>query len=153
MMVIDFRNLCKKCLQLQARTSLEHWEAWCNPCNSKYFQGKFKNWTSGNEIIDKFIQKTQIEASMYYEVVEWIPFNRFYNFEVLEGETGSVLKATWIDGSIRNWNYKNNKWKRIFANEKFCLRPLGSISNFSEVNNTNTFFLSLNINIILIQTH
>ncbi|GBC02271.1 hypothetical protein RclHR1_04530013 [Rhizophagus clarus] len=136
MLVIDNGNLCKKCLQLKARTDLEHWEAWCYPCNSKYFQGEFKSWTSGNGIIDKFIQKTQIEALRYYEVVEWIPFDRFNDIQVFKGESGSILIATWIDGPIRNCDYKNNKWERILANEKFCLRSIGeNISDLSEIEN------------------
>ena len=35
----------------------------CNyVCNAIHFQQNFKNWTSGNNDIDKFIQVTQLSA-------------------------------------------------------------------------------------------
>jgi len=33
---------------------------WCQSCNSKHFQQNFKNWTSGNNEVDEFIQKAQL---------------------------------------------------------------------------------------------
>ncbi|RIA82572.1 kinase-like domain-containing protein, partial [Glomus cerebriforme] len=77
--------------------------------------------------------KKQLEALKYYEVVEWIPFDRFNNIEVIKGEFGSVIKANWIDGSIRSWDDKNNKWSRIFSNEAYCLRIISDISNISDI--------------------
>src|ERR1051325_2502766 len=55
-------GLCKKCKQPK-----NNWR-WCRICN---FQQNFKNWTSGNHDIDKFIQKTQLKAT-HREVLEWI---------------------------------------------------------------------------------
>ena len=49
-------GLCGKCKQ--PRTS----DTWCQSCNAKRFQQNFKNWTSGNHGIDKFIQKIQLNA-------------------------------------------------------------------------------------------
>ncbi|GES80845.1 kinase-like domain-containing protein [Rhizophagus clarus] len=187
---------CYDCKQPKTGGSL--WHYWCQTYYSKYFRDDFNSWTSGNELIDKFIQKKQldalkyhdviewipfdslkdvgplnddeqsepffkatwidghiekwkilngsrinlnflklksmIEASMYYEVVEWIPFDRFNDLQVFEGESGNTLIATWIDGPIRNWNYENNKWERFLADELFCLRSIGeNISDFSEL--------------------
>ncbi|PKB92360.1 hypothetical protein RhiirA5_445008, partial [Rhizophagus irregularis] len=45
MMVLN--NKCKKCNKI---------------CNSIFFQKKFKDWTSENDDIDKFIQNTQLSA-------------------------------------------------------------------------------------------
>ena len=33
---------------------------WCNTCNVKRLQQNFKNWTSGNDNIDKFIHDAQL---------------------------------------------------------------------------------------------
>src|SRR5947207_3299070 len=45
-------GLCKECKQLKNAYD------WCQ-CN---FQRNFKNWTSGNNDVDKFIQKAQLKA-------------------------------------------------------------------------------------------
>jgi hypothetical protein len=52
-------------------------ENWCQNCNSKRFQQNFDNWTSGNDDIDKFIQNTQLSAKNCYQLLEWIPYERF----------------------------------------------------------------------------
>jgi hypothetical protein len=44
---------------------------WRNSCNAKHFRQNFKNWTSGNNFIDKFIQDIQLSAKI---VLEWIPY-------------------------------------------------------------------------------
>ena len=46
-------GLCNECKQ--PKTSYD----WCRICN---FQRNFKNWTSGNNDVDKFIQKTQLKS-------------------------------------------------------------------------------------------
>ncbi|RIA82573.1 hypothetical protein C1645_835171, partial [Glomus cerebriforme] len=57
--------------------------------------------------------KKQLEALKYYEVVEWIPFDRFNNIE----------------------SWENNKWSRIYSNEAYCLRIISNISDISEIEN------------------
>ena len=47
-------GLCKKCKQPKN----SDW--WCRLC---VFQQNFQNWTSGNNIVDKFIQKIQLKAT------------------------------------------------------------------------------------------
>ncbi|UZO10066.1 uncharacterized protein OCT59_001664 [Rhizophagus irregularis] len=47
---------------------------WCQSCNAKRFRDNFKNWTSGNKDIDKFIQQSQLNAVHYSKYLEWIPF-------------------------------------------------------------------------------
>src|SRR5437868_13319915 len=97
-------ELCKKCKQ--PKKSLY----WCRICN---FQLNFKNWTSGNNDVDKFIQKRQLKAENRYEILEWIEHDRFENIEYLaEGGFGTVYKAIWKDGPIEKWDFENNKWKR-----------------------------------------
>ena len=85
---------------------------WCRKC---VFQRNFKNWSSGNEDVDKFIQKAQLNAKDAYRVLEWIEHDRFENFEYLaKGGFGTVYKAIWKDGPISytGWDSENNQWKR-----------------------------------------
>jgi hypothetical protein len=86
----------------------------------------FKNWTSGNNEIDKFIQKAQLKVKSFNEILEWIEYDRFENVEYLaRGGFGSIYKAFWKDGWILSWNSKNNKWNRSkywgtdYENENF----------------------------------
>ena len=71
-------GLCKKCNQENT------YHNWCKACNAKRFQQNFENWTSGNVDIDKFIQDTQLSADNRFKILEWIPYDRFYDaFAVL----------------------------------------------------------------------
>ncbi|CAB4412225.1 unnamed protein product [Rhizophagus irregularis] len=96
-------GLCKECKQ--PRVS----DRWCQ-CK---FQQNFKNWTSGNHVVDKFIQKIQLEAKDYEEILEWIEYDRFENVEYLaKGGFGTIYKAIWKDGYIKILDFENNKWIR-----------------------------------------
>ena len=99
-------GLCKKCKQPKN----SDW--WCRLC---VFQQNFQNWTSGNHIVDKFIQKIQLKATYHSEIIEWIEYDRFENIEYLaKGGFGTTFKAIWKDGSIsyNGWDSENNQWKR-----------------------------------------
>ncbi|UZO22876.1 uncharacterized protein OCT59_015225 [Rhizophagus irregularis] len=100
-------GLCKECKQPNTG------EAWCKSCNSKHLQQNFKNWTSGNNKVDKFIQKTQLEGKSYRNILEWIEYDRFENVEYLaKGGFGTIYKAIWKDGYMEMWDSGNNKWMR-----------------------------------------
>ena len=97
---------CKECFDVTNRH-------WCEACNAKHFQQNFEKWTSGNVDIDKFIQETQLSANNPFKVLEWIPYNRFYNIEyIAKGGFGKVYRAIWIDGYIRKWDNKHQNWER-----------------------------------------
>src|SRR6266487_719208 len=77
----------------------------CNHmCNAIRFQQNFKNWTSGNNVIDKLIQDVQLSAHIDFAskfVLEWIPYDRFYDIKCIEkGMFVKVCGANWIDGCI-----------------------------------------------------
>ncbi|UZO00700.1 uncharacterized protein OCT59_011820 [Rhizophagus irregularis] len=94
---------CKECKQPRASRD------WCQ-CK---FQQNFKNWTSGNHEVDNLIQKVQLKAKDYQEVLEWIEYDRFENVEYLaKGGFGTIYKAIWKDGLIDKWDFENNKWIR-----------------------------------------
>ncbi|GES77253.1 kinase-like domain-containing protein [Rhizophagus clarus] len=103
-----------------------------NICSGKFFKLNFRNWTSGNDHIDKFIQDTQLSAhvdnEVFKKVLEWIPYNRFYNIEYIEKDGfDEVYRARWIDGYIYKWNYRQQNWERkdrnIFVNFKSLDNP------------------------------
>ena len=68
-------GICEECNQENTEPD------WCRSCNAKRFRQNFKNWTSGNIDIDKFIQHTQLSATNRYKVLEWIPYDRFYDIK------------------------------------------------------------------------
>ena len=104
---------------------------WCRSCNAKHFQQNFKNWTSGNDDIDKFIQHTQLSANNCEQVLEWIPYDRFYDIKfIAKGGFGNVYKAIWIDGNIWEWDNKNQNWKR-HTNTEVALKSLNNSKKVS----------------------
>src|ERR1700733_13602758 len=117
---MGYFGLCKECNQQYTDYG------WCKVCNAKHFQQNFKNWTSGNVDIDKFIQDTQLSANYYDKVLEWIPYDRFYDIEyIAKGGFGKVYKANWIDGNIDYWDNKNRSWKR-YDNMFVALKSLNN---------------------------
>ncbi|CAB4420290.1 unnamed protein product [Rhizophagus irregularis] len=100
--------------------------------NHDTFQQNFKNWTSGNEDVDKFIQDAQLSAHDNYDVfrkaIEWIPFNRFYDIEYIteDGSNKVVYRAKWIDGYINEWDYEYQNWKRKGQNMFVILKSLNN---------------------------
>ncbi|EXX55490.1 Tpk1p [Rhizophagus irregularis DAOM 197198w] len=113
-------DLCEECNQ--NNTGYE----WCRACNAKHFQRNFKNWTSGNANIDKFIRDTQLSASHQQNVLEWIPYNTFYDIKyIAKGGFGQVYRANWIDGCIYKRNNKNQNWDR-YSNITVALKILNN---------------------------
>ena len=119
-LVYDY-GLCEECNQENTNYY------WCKACNSKHFQQNFEKWTSGNVDIDKFIQDTQLSANTRYKVLEWIPYDRFYDIEYIAKDGfGKVYKANWIDGYIFIWDNKNQNWVRRESNKFVALKSLNN---------------------------
>ncbi|RHZ84019.1 hypothetical protein Glove_86g150 [Diversispora epigaea] len=96
---------------------------WCYPCQNKRFEKEFGNWTSGNKIIDKFLQKTQSEAIETDELLEWIPYEEFKDIKYLtRGGFGKVYQSIWVDGPKAYWD--GNDWVRV-KDEVTVLKSLG----------------------------
>src|SRR5581483_7181183 len=84
-----YYGLCEECKQ--PKTDF----GWCK-CNTKHFQKNFKNWTSENSDVDKFIQESQINAKNENEKLEWIEYDKFENIEyITKGGFGTIYKASW----------------------------------------------------------
>jgi hypothetical protein len=111
MIVLD--DICEKCNRI---------------CNATTFRRNFKNWTSGNNGIDEFIQESQLLThDNAIKALEWISYNRFYNVKYIEKIGG--YKANWIDGRIYKWDSENQDWKRYNKNMPVTLKSLNNSSN------------------------
>src|ERR1044071_1950701 len=71
------RGICQECGQTNSFG--DDWSTWCISCNSKHFSDKLSSWASGNKDIDRLIRNTQLTASHYEAVFEWIPYDQFEN--------------------------------------------------------------------------
>src|SRR5437016_1733410 len=120
----DSRN-CEECNQVHPGTD------WCNRCNAKHFQQNFEKRSSGNVDIDKFIQEAQLSANDIDKVLEWIPYDRFYDIKyIAKGGFGKVYKAIWIDGYESGWYNINQNWvQRHKINKVVALK---SLNNFKQ---------------------
>jgi hypothetical protein len=107
----------------------------CNyACNTIRFQQNFENWTSGDNDIDKFIQDTQllvhkINNKVFKQVLEWIPYNRFYDIKCIAEK--KVYRTNWIDGSISHWDDKNQNWMRENQNMIITLKSFDNPKNIA----------------------
>ncbi|GBB93540.1 hypothetical protein RclHR1_21900002 [Rhizophagus clarus] len=75
---------------------------WCKSCHINYLKNNFTNWTSGNEIIDNFIQKKQLNLKTSCDLIfEWIPYNELTEIEELgKGGIGKFHVAIWKEGPL-----------------------------------------------------
>ncbi|GBC00570.1 hypothetical protein RclHR1_00390024 [Rhizophagus clarus] len=106
-------------------------ENWCKPCNAKRFKDKFKNWTSGNKVIDEYIQKSQQNAVYYSKILEWIPFEKFHNITyITKGGFSKIYSAEWPEGFIYYWDIDNQTWCR-YNWDKIALKSLNNSSEIS----------------------
>jgi len=111
----------------------------CNSfkCNVKYFQQNFGNWTSGNDIIDKFIRGSQLSAQAHNDAskaLEWIPYDRLFNIGYIEkGELDKIYIANWIDGHVSEWDYKIQNWLRVSENMYVILKNLNNSLEFIDM--------------------
>lgn len=72
---------------------------WCRNCDIKKLKRQFRYWTSGNQLLDEFVQRTQLDSRSYHEYFEWIEPVRLRNIvHIADGGHGSVYKAEWVDG-------------------------------------------------------
>ncbi|EXX56758.1 Cdc15p [Rhizophagus irregularis DAOM 197198w] len=113
-------GICIKCKQINTGQN------WCQPCNSDRFRQNFSNWASNNDDVDKFIQNNQLSAKNKYQLLEWIPYDRFHDGVkyITKGGFGKIYKACWKDGYISHWNVIKHRWQRNNANKCVALKVL-----------------------------
>ena len=128
---------CNKC------KSTKYSDRFCEGCISLQLQSLFTTWTSGNNIIDNFIQQCQMASSLPKHILEWIPFEQFYDIEKLtEGGFSLIYTATWTRGSIDD--YDENKKEFFYCGE--LLVALKCLNDSKEIGET--FFEEVSSNII-----
>jgi hypothetical protein len=96
---------------------------WCKPCQINYSKNNFKNWTSGNEKIDSFIQNKQLKSTIF----EWISYNRLN--DIKETRKNDFATAIWEDGPLY---YNGREFKRK-SNEKVLLKYLYCSQNINNI--------------------
>ena len=85
--------------------------------------------TSGNEIIDDFIHKCQIQSSLPTHILEWIPFEEFKNVKKLtEGGFSTIYTATWKRGYLCDYD-ENKKEFDYFENQSVIIKSLNNSNN------------------------
>ena len=114
---------CEKC------GTTRYSDKFCEQCISLHLQGLFNTWTSGNEIIDDFIHKCQIQSSLPSYTLEWIPFDKFENVKKLtEGGFSTIYTATWTKGYLCDYD-ENQKEFTHFGPHYVVLKCLNNSSN------------------------
>ncbi|EXX56146.1 Mkk2p [Rhizophagus irregularis DAOM 197198w] len=95
---------------------------------------------SGNEVIDNFIRNTQISLVKNAGKMEFVPYDQFKDIVfIAEGGFSKVYKATWINGPVIGWNYKNSIRK---SNYTVVLKKLNNSNNITskELNELKIFY-------------
>ncbi|CAG8633058.1 12025_t:CDS:2 [Gigaspora rosea] len=108
---------------------------YCENCIIKYLKSFFGTWTSGCDVIDKFIRECQSNSGLPLHIMEWIPFEQFEDIEHLaNGGFATIYTATWKRGSILDFNES----KRNFVYQGSQKVVLKSLNNSNE--HTEKFF-------------
>jgi hypothetical protein len=114
----------------------------------KIIAENFANWTSGNEIIDNFIQEKQLkygdiedESDDGEAVFEWIPYNEL--IDIKEIENNWFIKAKLKNGSLHYNKYKMDWIRRPY--ETVVLKFLYDLQNVTDEfkNKVLNFFIKL----------
>ncbi|GES76378.1 kinase-like domain-containing protein [Rhizophagus clarus] len=113
---------CEKCDEKY--TDINH--KWCKTCQINYLKRNFINWTSGNEKIDESIQEMQSRIGSCNDIVlEWIPYDRFYNIkEVGKYDNVTVHSAIWKGSSQSSYNENILNSQKESQNKKVALKWL-----------------------------
>ncbi|POG81081.1 kinase-like domain-containing protein [Rhizophagus irregularis DAOM 181602=DAOM 197198] len=106
--------------------------AWCKNCNIANLKGKFNSWTSGNSMIDEFIQYTQLNANDN-TYLEWIDFNQFNLVKNTNkrGVFSSIYSAIWMEGPIWILDEEAEVWTR-YGPVKVILKRLDNSQNINQ---------------------
>jgi hypothetical protein len=106
--------------------------AWCKSCDIANLKGKFNSWTSGNSMIDEFIQYTQLNANDN-TYLEWIDFNQFNLVKNTNkrGAFSSIYFAIWMEGPSWILDEEAEVWTRN-GPVKVILKRLDNSQNINQ---------------------
>ncbi|RGB29902.1 hypothetical protein C1646_306305 [Rhizophagus diaphanus] len=117
---------CAECKQINSGKN------WCHTCDSNKFQQNFNNWTTGSDDVDKFIQNNQLSARSHYQLLEWIPYDRFSEIVyIAKGGFGKIYRAYWKDGYISHWDATKHQWRRNSPNKYVAFKILDRSQNLT----------------------
>ncbi|GES86525.1 kinase-like domain-containing protein [Rhizophagus clarus] len=91
----------------------------------KIITENFKNWTSGNEIIDNFIQEKQLKYDGKDAIFKWIRYSEL--IDIKEIEDNCLITAILKDGLLYYCECENEWIKTLY--EKVVLRFLYDLQN------------------------
>jgi hypothetical protein len=114
------KPLCNQCGKEYIRI-----QKFCNPC---YIKNYFTNWTSGNDKIDKFIEKIQLKTTKLRNIIEWIPYTQFIGIKEIRKDDDNLItmySAIWENGPLDN--HKEKPIRK--SNEKVVLKRLYNSKN------------------------
>jgi hypothetical protein len=129
---------CPECGQVFTNLLLKY----CKPCNSAHLHDNFAHWTSGDSNINELIQNSQLNSNYMFDFAEWIEYSNLENIEfIARGGFGSVYKAIWKDGPMKEpfWNNNKSEWHRD-SKKEVAIKIFENMTNASsefliEVNN------------------
>ena len=100
---------------------------------SQFLKDNFRNWTSGNSMIDNFIRHTQINANENMDYLEWIDFDQFKLIENTNrrGAFSSIYSAVWMEGPRWNLDEEAEVWTRN-GPIKVVLKRLDNSQNINQ---------------------
>src|SRR5436305_5353428 len=101
--VLKFHErLCVECFEEYTDINYK----WCKPCQINDLKANFPDWTSENEIIDRFIQEMHLKIYDQSDIIfKWIPYNQFINIEEVNRHKSTIIYlAKWKDGSLYSKN-------------------------------------------------
>ncbi|CAG8721237.1 6680_t:CDS:2, partial [Gigaspora rosea] len=103
----------------------------CEHCARDCLIDNFKNWTSGNPIVDRAIQNAQINCPIPRRIIEWIPYSDLNDIKFkTRGGFASIYTATWKKGYILSIDNDQKCFKR-YGTENVILKRC-KISNEDE---------------------
>ncbi|CAG8444836.1 13208_t:CDS:1 [Dentiscutata heterogama] len=112
---LEVREYCENCKN-RLKCDIEA-PLICSDCLHEVLEREFNNWSSGNLLIDEFIQKAQQSLS-YVRYPEWIPYSFFTEIKCIDrGEFGAIFSAKWIQGAKI---FDNDNDERYYSRSSPC---------------------------------
>ncbi|CAB5393120.1 unnamed protein product [Rhizophagus irregularis] len=116
-------KICKIC----GYGNYSNYYRWCK-CRINHLRENFKNWTSGNEEVDKLIQEMQLKIDSYSDIVfEWIPYDQL---DDIKGNSMSrSCLAMWKDGPLF-YEFSKKEYTRS-QNKNITLKSMTNSQNIA----------------------
>ncbi|CAG8499086.1 25703_t:CDS:2 [Gigaspora rosea] len=86
---------------------------YCQPCNTKRFRLEFDKWSTGNNKLDRLIQKSHIKSKKVFELLEWIPYSSLKDItRIAQGGFSTVYSAVLVNGPMQRFDLSKQQWSR-----------------------------------------